>query len=206
MRKHKEDQPRHGRLACPRGTSYKRTLTLSVKVSRLLANADSAESKTTIGGFAMNTGPKVGIVVVGAVALAGVVAGVNGITPTDIYCSGDGYKCLTGVCKIPVTVMACAAPASGNYGQLDVQKQFSICKPRKIAWRLDDHAFKFPSDGISFKASSPDFSNLHDSDGSDWKYTYDDAHKNTGPFPYTVIVQKSDGSACAQLDPVIYNE
>lgn len=150
---------------------------------------------------------KIGFSTAGVVLAGGglLFAGIGGGTLGNITCSGDALRCLGGECSIPIAVTSCGVASAGNYGALEVQKEFSVCKPSKMVWKLDK-TYQFPTDGIAFKTDSPDFGPAEDADKKPWKFTLRNKHNRLGQFEYAITVQKSDGSPCAHVDPFVYNE
>jgi hypothetical protein len=143
-----------------------------------------------------------GVLVAVAVAIPVGIAVVTGTSIGDLYCSGDGFRCI-GNCKLPVKVVSCGDP-----GVIDMQYQLSVCSPNKITWELPKHgAYKFDHDnGIAFKQNYPDFDPTA-KDPQDDRYTWPDAHNNLGVFDYGVkILNAADNSVCAHIDPRISNE
>ena len=143
----------------------------------------------------------------GALALAGayvVNPFVTGGTLASPFCGGDAFRCWFGDCKIPVENITCDTPSTGNYGHIDVQEEFSVCKPSRMVWDTDDHSFTFPATGIQLKAPNSDFDPA-DADHRDWRFTWRNKHNNLERISYSVTVQKG-GADCAHLDPRIYNQ
>jgi hypothetical protein len=157
--------------------------------------------------MAMKTSTKFGVSVVGALAAGYLsIPYFTGGTYWNPTCGGDWLKCRGegGDCYIPVRNVTCGSPGSGNYGSMDVQPVFSVCKRSRMVWDTDDHTLSFNATGIALKSSNPDFDPA-DADHRDWRFTWWNKHNNLGEIPYSVTVQKG-GVDCAHLDPRIYNE
>ena len=130
---------------------------------------------------------------------------ITGGSYASPLCGGDEFRCWFGDRKIPIKNITCGPPSAGNDGQRQGQQRYTVCSPKRIVWKIDDHTYNFTPTGIELKTPNPDFDPA-DADHTDWKFTWSNKHNNLGRSLMDAVTVQNNGNDCVHQDPRIYNE